>query len=195
MQVRPPTVIARSEATWQSVTPAAGHGEEQRLGRIRKSATDLPKVVPGCQVLLRGERIATPVCALARNDMQKTDTRVRLQGRHARANLQLAAGLSGSARLHSLKPAMFLYVIARSEATWQSVTLAVQHDGKQYFGRMRKRVRICPNSSQLAEFFCGENGLPRLVAPKSAMPSSLGAPLPAKGTPLRGPRHWFAMTC
>ena len=76
-------VIARSEATWQSVTPAAGHGEEQRLGRIQKSATDLPKVVPGCQVLLRGERIATPVCALARNDMQKTDTRVRLQGRHA----------------------------------------------------------------------------------------------------------------
>ena len=50
-----------------------------------------------------------------------------------------------------------------------------------------------------------ENGLPHLVAPKSAMLSagqrpageqrSLGAPLPAKGAPLRGPRHWFAMTC
>ena len=38
--------------------------------------TDLPEVVPACQVSLRGERIATPVCALARNDMQK-EGRVR----------------------------------------------------------------------------------------------------------------------
>ena len=61
-------VIARSAATWQSVTPAAGHDRKQYFGRIRKSATDLPKVVPTCQVSLRGERIATPVCALVRND-------------------------------------------------------------------------------------------------------------------------------
>ena len=38
--------------------------------------TDLPEVVPACQVSLRGERIAAPVCALVRNDMQK-EGRVR----------------------------------------------------------------------------------------------------------------------
>ena len=84
------------------------------------------------------------MCALARNDMQKTDTRVRLQGRHARANLQLAAGLSGSARLHSLKPAMFLYVIARSEATWQSVTPAAGHGEEQRLGRIQKSATDLP---------------------------------------------------
>ena len=52
-------------------TPAAGHGKEQRLGRIRKSATDLPKVLPILLCASAGMRIATPVCALARNDMLK----------------------------------------------------------------------------------------------------------------------------
>ena len=52
-------------------TPAAGHGKEQRLGRIRKSATDLPKVLPILLCASAGMRIATPVCALVRNDMQK----------------------------------------------------------------------------------------------------------------------------
>ena len=53
-------VIARSEATWQSASPAAAQSREQRLRRIRGSATDLPKVVPTGQVSMRGERIATP---------------------------------------------------------------------------------------------------------------------------------------
>ena len=57
-------------------TPAAGHGKEQRLGQIRKSATDLPKVLPILLCASAGMRIATPVCALARNDMQK-EGRVR----------------------------------------------------------------------------------------------------------------------
>ena len=91
-------VIARSGATWQSASPAAAQSREQHLRRIRGSATDLPKVVPTGQVSMRGERIATPVCALARNDMQKegrvrgcknaarndmqkTEARLRLQGR------------------------------------------------------------------------------------------------------------------
>ena len=79
-------------------TPAAGHGKEQRLGRIRKSATDLPKVLPILLCASAGMRIATPVCALARNDMLKTDRCQRGQGR-------------------------LPTVIARSEATWQSVLL------------------------------------------------------------------------
>ena len=39
---------------------------------------------------------------------------------------------------------MFLHVIARSEATWQSVTPAAGHSGGQYFGQIRKALRICP---------------------------------------------------
>ena len=35
-------VIARSEATGQSVTPAVGHSKEQYLRRTRKSVTNLP---------------------------------------------------------------------------------------------------------------------------------------------------------
>ena len=37
-----------------------------------------------------------------------------------------------------------LHVIARSEATWQSVLLAVAQSETQYFGRIRKALRICP---------------------------------------------------
>ena len=61
--------------------PAAAHGEREYFGRIRKSATDLPKVVPTCQVSLRGERIAAPVCALVRNDKfgRYARTRARVQ--------------------------------------------------------------------------------------------------------------------
>ena len=56
-------------------------------------------------------------------------------------------------------------------ATWQSVLLAAVHNEEQYFGRIRKGLRICPKWCQLARLFCGENGLPRQCA------------------------HWLAMTC
>ena len=97
-----------------------------------------------------------------------------------------------------------LYVIARSKATRQSVS----------------PQKCLTNRCCMGEFVVGsvfaqsiafrfvlpqENGLPRLVAPKSAMlpagqrpageQRSLRAPLPAKGAPLRGPQHWLAMTC
>ena len=54
VQGRPPTVIARSEATRQSASPAAAQSREQRLRRIRRRATDLPEVVPTWQVSLGG---------------------------------------------------------------------------------------------------------------------------------------------
>ena len=44
-----------------------------------------------------------------------------------------------------------MHVIARSEATWQSALLAVRHDGKQYFGQMR---RNCEFALGTAGFFC-----------------------------------------
>ena len=85
-------------ATWQSVLLAAVHNEEQYFGRIRKGLRICPKWCQLARLFCGGERIATPVCALARNDMLKTDRRQRVQGR-------------------------LPTVIARSEATWQSVLL------------------------------------------------------------------------
>ena len=49
--------------------------ESSTLGEYA-ATTNLPEVVPSCQVSLRGKRIAAPVCALVRNDMQK-EGRVR----------------------------------------------------------------------------------------------------------------------
>ena len=39
---------------------------------------------------------------------------------------------------------------------WQSVLLAVGHDRKQHFRRIRSCLRICPNSSQLVRLPCGD---------------------------------------
>ena len=126
-------------------TPAAEHCRKQRLGQIRKSTTNLPKVVPVCQVSLRGKRIAAPVCALVRNDMQKerrvrgykyvvcgdiqkTGMCQRVQERLVRKVRGNMPGVSGGKALgrDDTSPT----VIARSEATWQSASPAVGRDRK-----------------------------------------------------------------
>ena len=87
--VSSPPVIARSEATWQSVL----------------------LLVAGTKSLRgKGKRIAAPVCALARNDRW---------GEGGRVGLPLSLRGSG-ATWQSVSPPP---VIARSEATWQSVLL------------------------------------------------------------------------
>ena len=88
------------------------------------------------------------MCALVRNDMQKIERRLRLQGRGAQGVQKLA----GRQRVQGPPPT----VIARSEATGQSVLLAAEHDGKQYFGRIRKALRICPKDYQFVKFPCGD---------------------------------------
>ena len=73
-------VIARSEATWQSVTLRKGiaksstQGEFVRRHELARSSTNLLGFPAGT-------RIATPVCALVRNDMQILARCQRLQGR------------------------------------------------------------------------------------------------------------------
>ena len=101
-------VIARSEATGQSASPCVCHCEERSDGTIRipcgsakrtavlwanagkcnefaLSTTDLPGISAGT-------RIATPVCALVRNDMQK-EGRVRGGKNVARNDMQKIAAL------------------------------------------------------------------------------------------------------
>ena len=84
-------VIARSEATRQSVLFAAAQNEKQHLGRIRSSL----RIRLKCYFSLpfsAGTRIATPVCALVRNDMQK-EGRVRGGKNVARNDMQKIAAL------------------------------------------------------------------------------------------------------
>ena len=81
-------------------------GEYEKCYEFALSITDW-------QSFSAGKRIAAPVCALVRNDMQKTEAWLRVQGRPPT-------------------------VIARSEATLQSVLLAVGRRGEQYFGRIRE---------------------------------------------------------
>ena len=57
-------------------SPAAGHDRKQCFGRIRESAYEFALRITNLQRFPAGTRIATPVCALARNDMQK-EGRVR----------------------------------------------------------------------------------------------------------------------
>ena len=165
------------------------------------------------------------MCALVRNDMQILARCQRLQGRFSGSKPAVPRYYAGRRQISTC------HCEERSDVAIRSP--AVGHSKEQYSGRIPKASRIRPKWYQLARLLCGENGLPRLVAPKSAMPSSgqrpeqgnaplgllspqsvplcgapwlcrpragagqrsLGAPLPAKGTPLRGPRHWFAMTC
>ena len=70
VQGRPPSVIARSEATWQSASPAAAQAKRNYSRRIRRSC-GFALSIANLLSFPAGTRIATPVCALVRNDMQK----------------------------------------------------------------------------------------------------------------------------
>ena len=76
-----PTVIARSEATRQSASPAIAHDREQYFERIRESVYGFARSGAKLSSFTAGMRIATPVCALVRNDMQKAEACQRVQGR------------------------------------------------------------------------------------------------------------------
>ena len=141
----------------------------------------MPKVLPSCQVSLRGERIATSRggCPAPRNDMQRAGRCARVQGRFRR--------YSGSAPWQTRTHSIFLHVTARSivacadtrqisachceERSDVAIRVpAAGHSKEQYFRRKRNSLRIRPKYCQVARFPCGENGLPHQCA------------------------HWFAMT-
>ena len=67
-------VIARSAATWQSASCRNTWQASSTWGQTRRSCKFALSAAI-CFVLPQGKRIATPVCALVRNDMQKTGTR------------------------------------------------------------------------------------------------------------------------
>ena len=116
----------------------------------------MPEVVLSCWVSLRGKRIATPVCALVRNDMLKTGACQRVQGGGARGHAE-GGGVSGcrGARACGAMTSPHCHCEERSDvairtpcgSTWQKVVL---------WANAGKCIRICPKWCQLARHFCGD---------------------------------------
>ena len=160
------------------------------LRQIRRSC-EFALSAAYCSVLLQGERIATPVCALVRNDMQKTDGLQRLQG-VVRNDMQKAVACqrlqgcgaqgaqkhAGCQRLQGRFPAVhrqcpgivrtggkFLHVIARSEATWQSVALRQHKTMRKYLRRIRRSCEFALSAAYCSVLLQGE----RIAAPVCAL--------------------------
>ncbi len=134
-------------ATWQSVLLRQHRTKSNSSRQIRRSCefalstTDLPGISAGM-------RIATPVCALARNDMQKTGSCQRLQGRFPAVPWQRPLANADTWQISACHCEERSDVAIRSPAAAQTE--------KQSFGRIRKALRICPNGSKLSRYFCGE---------------------------------------
>ena len=137
-------VIARSEATWQSASPAAGHDRKQYFGRIRKSATDLPKVVPTCQVSLRGNGLphqcAHWLAMTCRRQRRVCGCKAVVPGKPTR-RLQVChwAGVLANVDTRQI---LACHCEERSDVAIRFP--AVEHNRKQHLGRIRKASRICP---------------------------------------------------
>ena len=164
-------VIARSAATWQSVLLAVQHRRKQYLRRIRSRLQIRPKAHLSLP-FPAGTRIATPVCALVRNDMQKTGTRQRMQGGGTRGKVRrrwqfclvqrpclcghtacFCMSLRGAQRRGN--PFSLQYSIAESSTSGEYAAV---------YKFAQKRIYRCLSLRG--------RGLPHLVAPKSAMPCS-----------------------
>ena len=115
-------------------------------------ARNRPRIRLKCYFFLpfpAGTRIATSRggCPAPRNDMLKTGRCARVQGRFPAAPRQCPQIMQTRGK--------FMDVIARSEATRQSVLFAAAQNEKQHFGRIRKALRICPKDYRFVKFPCG----------------------------------------
>ena len=134
-------------------TPCSSTKRKAILKANTESVTDLPEVAQTCQVSLRGNGLPhqcahwfAMTCKRQRrgcgckgvfcNDMQKAGAWLRVQGRFPAVHRQYPGMMGPRGK--------FQHVIARSEATWQSVLLAVAQSEKQYLRQIRKALRICP---------------------------------------------------
>ena len=149
-------VIARSVATWQSVLLAVQHRRKQYFRRIRK----ILRIRPKAHLSLpfpAGTRIATPVCALVRNDMQKTGTRQRVQGGGTRGKVRRRwqfclvqrPCLCGHA-------ACFCMSLRGAQRRGNPFSLQHSITESSTLGEYEKMLRIRPNISQFARHFCGD---------------------------------------
>ncbi len=110
----------------QSITESSTSGEYVRRHEFAPTAAHLPGFSAGM-------RIATPVCALVRNDMLKTDAFLRVQERFP--------AVPPGKRRHE---ANFCLSLRGAKRRGNPHLLAAGHGGGQYFGQIRKALRICP---------------------------------------------------
>ncbi len=143
VQGRPPIVIARSEATGQSVTLRQDMAKGNTLGEYERCC-GFAQSIANLLAFPAGTRIAAPVCALVRNDMQKTGTCSRVQGRPP-------------------------IVIARSEATGQSASPAGKPDKLAAVWVNSLDIAYSPKVLLAVMLRCKENGLPHQCAHWFAM--------------------------
>ena len=164
-------------------------GEYEKHYEVALSTTTLPG-------FSAETRIAAPVCALVRNDMQKLARCLRLQERGARwhlphchceersdgairspavgqnekeipsANTHLLRISPGTTFLQPQTPGRFLHVIARSEATRQSVLLAVAQNRKAIlWAKYEKHYEVALSTTTLPGFSAGT----RIATPVCAL--------------------------
>ena len=111
---------------------------------------------------------------------------------------------AGSARYYAAPPGMFLHVMARSEATWQSVTPRQGAKNSSTLGEFVRRNEFAQTAATLPGFPAGRTDC-HTSSPQSppCSPPSEGqggsnAPLgllsPQRDTLCRAPTHWFAIT-
>ena len=174
-------VIARSAATGQSASPA---GKPDKLAAVWVNSLDIaysPKVL--LAVMLRCKENGLPRRFAPRNDMQKLVRCQRLQERPARANPQPVM----------YSPKVLLIVLCYcGDADCRTSSPQSPPCPAPAKGQSRATLPWV-SFPHKAYRFAGPRGYAgRRPAGEQR---SLGAPLPAKGAPLRGPQHWFAMTC
>ena len=104
-----------------------------------------------------GMRIATPVCALVRNDMQKTGTRQRVQGgaskQTGRRLRVLPLGGRPCKRRH---PASLCMSLRGAQRRGNPFSLQYNITESSTLGEYEKMLRIRPNISLFARHFCGD---------------------------------------
>ena len=119
----------------------------------------------------QGTRIAAPVCALVRNDMQKAVALLRVQGRGARKVRRGRGRGCGCKDAFRQCPGIMrtrgklLHVIARSGATWQSASPAAAQAKRNYSRRIRSHCEFAQSSTCLIDIPAGT----RIAAPVCAL--------------------------
>ncbi len=97
-----------------------------------------------CHVPPQGERIATPVCALVRNDMQKFAGCLR--------NTRALPGECRETYLLCVRVTVLCMSLRGAKRRGNPLLLAVEHDRKQHFRRIRKSCEFAPTATNLSRF-------------------------------------------
>ena len=111
-------------------SPAVAQSKEQYLRQTRKSVYEFARSSASLPGISAGTRIATPVCALVRNDMQKFAGCLR--------NTRALPGECRETYLLCVRVTVLCMSLRGAKRRGNPLLLAVEHDRKQHFRRIRK---------------------------------------------------------